>query len=136
MLDFVRDMGNDLHRGAEIVAAPLLGDDMVVNGAGGGVVLPRHGHIEIALVVAEIQIRLRAVVGDEDLAMLEGIHGAGVHIDVRVQLLDGDIKPARLQQRPKRGRRQSLAQRGKHPARHEDELGFHGIHLCSAARGG
>ena len=43
LLDGVGDVGDHLHRGAEIVAAPLLGDDVLVDAAGGDVVLRLAG---------------------------------------------------------------------------------------------
>ena len=51
-----------------------------------------------ALVVAEIEIRLGAVVGHEHLAMLIGRHRAGIDIEVGVELLDPRAVAARLQQ--------------------------------------
>jgi len=59
--------------------------------------------------VPEIQIRFRAVIGNKYLAVLERVHGAGVNIDVRIKLLDGYRKPARLQQRAQRRSREALA---------------------------
>ena len=41
ILDGVGDVRNDLDGGAEIVAAPLLGEDVLVDAAGGDVVLAR-----------------------------------------------------------------------------------------------
>ena len=87
--DFVGDVRNNLHRAAQIVAATFLGDNLIVNGTRSGVVLARHGHVEIALVVPEVQIRFRAVIGNKYLAVLERVHGAGVNIDVRIKLLNG-----------------------------------------------
>ena len=40
--------------------------------------------------MAHIQICLCPVIGDVNLTMLEGIHGAGIDIDVRIELLKGD----------------------------------------------
>ena len=40
VLDRVGDVRDHLHGGAEIVAAPLLGDDLLVDAPGGDVVLP------------------------------------------------------------------------------------------------
>ena len=40
-----------------------------------------------ALVVAEVEIGLGAVVGDEHFAVLEGAHRARVHVEVGVHLL-------------------------------------------------
>jgi hypothetical protein len=37
--------------------------------------------------VADVKVGFRAVVGDEHLAVLEGVHGAGVDVEVRVELL-------------------------------------------------
>ena len=103
-------MRDDLHGGAQIIPVTFLGDDMVVNGARGGVVLARHGHVEVALVVAQIKVGFSPVVGHEHFAVLEGIHGARIHIDIGIQLLDGHRKAARLQQRAQRGGRQAFAQ--------------------------
>ena len=76
VLDLVGDVGNDLHRGAEVLAAPLLVDHRLVDPAGGDVVLLRERPVDEALVVAEVEVGLGAVVGDEHLAVLERRHGA------------------------------------------------------------
>ena len=47
--------------------------------------------------------RLGPVVGDVDLAVLVGIHRAGVHVDVRIELLDGHAQATRFEQAPERG---------------------------------
>ena len=44
--------------------------------------------VDEALIVAQVQVSLGAVVGDKDLSVLVGAHGAGVHVEVGVQLLD------------------------------------------------
>src|SRR5581483_9912302 len=125
-LDLVGDVRDDLHGGAEIVAAALLLDHRVVNLAGGAVVAPAHPGFEKALVVAEVEIGLGAIVGDKDLAVLERAHRPRIHVDVGVHLEQGDPQPASLEQRAERGRRQSLAQRGNHAAAYEDEFGLAG----------
>ncbi len=48
------------------------------------------GDVDEALVVAEVEVGLALVVGDEHLAVLEGVHRAGVDVDVRVELLHRD----------------------------------------------
>lgn len=50
-----------------------------------------------------IEIGFRAIVGHEYLAVLEGIHGAGINVDVRVELLHRDRQAARAQQAAKGG---------------------------------
>ena len=47
--------------------------------------------------MAEVQIGLGPVLGDEDLAMLVGRHGARVDVDVGVELLRGNLEAAGLQ---------------------------------------
>ena len=62
--------------------------------------------------MAEVEIGLGAVVGDEDLAVLERAHRAGVDVDVRVELLQRDAEAARLEQRADRCRGDALAETG------------------------
>src|SRR5438477_6464111 len=100
----------------------LLGDDALVDLAGGEVVALGHPGRDVALVVAEIQVGLRAVVRDEHLAVLERAHRARVDVDVGVHLDQRDLEPARLQEGADRGRGHALAERGHHAASHEDEL--------------
>jgi hypothetical protein len=69
VLDGICDVRDDLHRLAQIVAAALALDDMLVDLARGDVVLARQGDVEVALVVAEIEVDLAAVGEDEDLAV-------------------------------------------------------------------
>ena len=45
-----------------------------------------------ALVVAEVEVGLGAVLGDEHLAVLVGRHRPGVDVDVRVELLQLDVE--------------------------------------------
>ena len=76
VLDLVGDVRDDLHRAAEVVAAALLADDRVVDRAGGDVRRARRVRVGEALVVAEVEVGLRAVLGDEHLAVLERRHRA------------------------------------------------------------
>ena len=75
-LDGVGDMRDDLDGGAEIVAAPFLGEDVLIDAAGGDVVLAGRRPAGEALVMAEVEVGLGAVIGDEDLAVLIGRHRA------------------------------------------------------------
>ena len=113
VLDGVGDVRDHLHGAAEIVAAPLLGDDLLVDAAGGDVVHAVRRAPGEALVVAEVEVGLRPVVGDEDLAVLIGAHGPRIDVEIGVELAEPDLVAARLQQRaqappmrdPCRGRR-------------------------------
>ncbi len=90
-LDLVGDVRDDLDGAAEVVAAALLGDHGVVDAAGGHVGVALQVLVDEALVVAEVEVGLGAVLGDEDLAVLVRAHRAGVDVDVRVELLDRDL---------------------------------------------
>ena len=111
VLDFVGDVRDDLDGAPEVVAAALLLDDREIDLAGRPVVLPGRGLVGETLVVAEVQIRLGAVVGDVDLAVLVRAHRAGVDVDIRVELLERDFVAVAFEQRANRGRGQALAER-------------------------
>ena len=67
----IGDVGDDLDGAALVVAARRsAGDDVGVDSAGGGVVGLGGVDAGEAFVVAEVEVRLGAVVGDEDLTML------------------------------------------------------------------
>ena len=63
-----------------------------------------------ALVMAEIEIGLGAVVGDEHLAVLIGRHRARIDVEIGVELAQPDRVAARLQQRAERRRSETLAE--------------------------
>ncbi len=121
VLDLVGDVRDDLDGPAEVVAAALLADHRVVDRAGGHVGAARGVGVREALVVAEVEVGLRAVLGHEHLAVLERRHRARVHVDVRVELLDGDLQAARDEQAADRGRGDALAKGGDDSAGDEDE---------------
>ena len=121
-LDLVGDVRDDLHRLAQEFSAPLLRDHRRVHLARGDVRPAVQVAVQEPLVVAQVQVGFGAVLGDEDLAVLERVHRAGVDVEVRVQLLHGHPQPARRQQPPQARRRQALAQRRRHPSRDDDVL--------------
>ena len=122
-LDLVRDVGDGLDRGAQIAALTFLPDHIRVDLAGGQVGIPVQILVDEALVVAQIQIRFRAVLGHVNLPVLIGAHGSRIRIDVRIQLLGRDPDAARLQQPPEGRCRNALAQAGYHAAGYENILG-------------
>ena len=95
LFDLVGDVGDDLHRLAEVVAAALLGDHRRVDLARGGVRVLVQVLVDEPLVVPEVEVGLTAVLGDEDLAVLERVHRAGVDVDVRVELAHRDAETTR-----------------------------------------
>lgn len=134
VLDLVGDVRDDLDGVAEVLAAPLLGDDLRVDLAGGHVGGPVEVHVEEALVVADVQVGLGTVVGDEHLAVLERVHRARIDVQVRVELLHRDPQAPRLEERTQAGGSQTLAEgRGDTPG-DEDVLGRRGC-AVSQSRG-
>ncbi len=77
---------------------PLPPDDIAVHLPGGDVVIACEAHAQEALVILEIEISLAAVIEDVGLTMLEGVHGTGVDVQVRINLYGGDAKLAALVQ--------------------------------------
>ncbi len=78
ILDRVGDVRNDLDGRAEIIAAPLLRQNVLIDAAGGDVVALVGGAAGEALVMAEIEIGFRAVIGDEHFAVLIRRHRARI----------------------------------------------------------
>ena len=96
----------------------------LVNLAAGEVVHARELDVGEPLVMAEIEVGFRAVVEHIDLAVLVGVHRAGVHVEIRVELLQHDLEAAVFEQRAERGGRQALAQRTHHAAGYKYEFHF------------
>ena len=120
LLDLVGHVRDHLHGFAEVNPAALLGDDTLVDLAGAQRVELGQLTAGEALVVAEVEIGLGAVLQDIDFAVLERAHRARIDVEVGVELLDAHGQTAQLQKRTECGSRQAFAQRRDHSARHED----------------
>jgi hypothetical protein len=122
LLDLVGDMRDDLHGLAQVIAPTLLLDDRGVDRAGGEVGAAVQVLVGEPLVMAEVEVGLGPVVQDEHLAVLERVHGPGIHVDVRIELLEGDPQATRREQPAQRGSGDPLAKARGDPTRDEDEL--------------
>ena len=111
-LDFVGDVRNHLHGFAQIISAPLLREDRLVDSAGRPVVLARQFGVSEAFVVAEVEIGLSAVVGNIHFAVLIRAHRARIHVQVRIAFLESDSETAALEETANRRRCNTLAQGG------------------------
>ena len=120
-LDGIGDMRNDLDGGAEIIPPPLLGDHLGIEPPRGPVIGLIGRNTGEALIMPEVEISLRPVIGDENLAMLIGRHRARIDIEIGVQLAQPHPIAASLQQRPERRRRDALAKRRDHATGDEYE---------------
>ena len=128
ILDFVGNVGNDLHRRAQILAPAFPVDDGLVDTAAGHVAALTQAFVDEALVVAKVKVRLRTVVGHEHLAVLVRIHGTRVYVNVGIQLLHGDAQPPQFQQPSKRRRRDAFSQGRNHTTRDKDKFRLHPEH--------
>ena len=126
-LDLVGDMRNDLHGLAEVLAGAFLVQNVPVDLAGGEVGELVEVLVDEALVVAEVEVGLGAVVGDIDLAVLERAHRARVNVDIRVELLRCDLEAAALEQSAERCCGNAFAQTGDNAAGHENIFGHSSI---------
>ena len=132
LLDLVGDVGYYLHRPAEVVAATLFRDHRMVDPAGRVVILFGEGEGRIPFVVAKVEIGFRAVVRHVDFPVLVGIHRAGIDVDVRVKLEEGDLQPSTLEQVADRGRGKPFPQGRDDPARDKNEFAHRGPHLAGS----
>ena len=80
-------MRDDLHRAAEIAPLPLPVQHRPKDLAGGNAGIAVQGFIHKPLIVAQIQVGFGAILGHKDLTVLKGAHGAGINIEIRVELL-------------------------------------------------
>ena len=128
ILDLVRDVRNHLNGRAEIVAAALFLDNVLVDAARRDVVRLAGRDAGEALIMAKVQIGLCAIIGDIDLTMLARAHRAGIDIEIRIELAQADLVATRLKQRTECGGSDTLAKGGHHAACNEN-IADHGITL-------
>ena len=70
--------------------------------------------------MSQIEIGLRAIVGDIDLAMLERAHRSRIDIQIGIELAQTNLVATRLKQRAKGGGRQTFSEGRDHAAGDED----------------
>ena len=103
ILDRVGDVRDHLDSRTEIIAAALLGQDVLIDAAGGDVVRLGGGPPGEALVMAKVEVGLGAVVGHEHFAVLVRRHRSGIEVEIGIELAKPDLVAPRLQQRAERG---------------------------------
>ena len=97
-LDRVGDVRDHLDGGAEIVAAAFLGENVLIDTPGRDVVRLGGRTSGEALIVAEIEIGLGAIVSHEHFAVLIRRHRSGIEIEIWIELAKPDLVATRLQQ--------------------------------------
>ena len=139
-LDLIRDMRNDLYGTAQIITAAFLFDDGLIDPAGSHIGMTAQIDIDETFIMTQVEVSFRPIIGDEDFAVLVRAHRAGVDVDVRIELLNGDLISSALQQTAQRSSRNPFAQRRNHAARHKNILGHffpplysNQTYICSGA---
>ena len=105
-------MRNDLHRTSAVVPVPFLVENRPVYFSARHVGIEVQVLIDEALIMPQIQVCLRPVIGHKDLSVLDGVHGSRVHIQIWIQLLHGHMIPSCLEQASERGSRDSFSKTG------------------------
>ena len=111
LLDFVGDVRNNLHGLAQIIPATLLVQHVPINLAGSYVGTLGQADVNKTLIMPQVQVSFRTIIGNEHLAMLIRAHGTRVNVDIRVKLLNSDLDTAIFQQASQGSCRDALAQR-------------------------
>ena len=120
--DLVGYMRNDLHRFAKVGTRALVGQNIPVDLSRGEVGESIQILVDKAFIVTQVQVGLGAVFGYEHLAVLKRAHRTRINVDIRVQLLRGNLQAACFEQATKRCRRNALAQTRNNTARHKNIL--------------
>ncbi len=84
-------MGDHLDGAPAKIPPPFFVQHAPIYFSGGYVRIFCQVLINKTFIMPQIQIGFRPVVGDEHLAVLDRVHGAGVDIDVGVEFLHGDF---------------------------------------------
>ena len=84
-------MGNHLHGAAAVISPAFLLENGPVNFSSGHIGIFVQTLIDEALIMPKIQVCFHAVVRNKDLAVLNGIHGAGIDVDIGIEFLHGDL---------------------------------------------
>ena len=119
-LDFIGDVRNDLNRVSEVLAPSLFANDFLINLASRDIRCSREVDIQEAFVVTDIKICFCPIIGDENLTMLERVHGSRIHVEVWIELLHHNAKAPTRQQIPERGGGKTFTQRGDNTPGHKN----------------
>ena len=79
-------MRDHLHRTAQIIPPAFLGDDFLIDAPRGDIVLLIGRTARETLIMAQIQVGFRTIIGHENLAMLIGAHRARIDIEIGIEL--------------------------------------------------
>src|SRR5258708_20678352 len=96
ILDGVGDVRDHLDGGAQIVAAPFLGENVLIDAAGSDVVGLGSRTSGEALIVTEFEVGFGAVAGHEHFAVLVRRHRSGIEIEIGIEFAEPNLGSATL----------------------------------------
>ena len=83
-LDFINHMRHHLNRSTKVFSFSFLADDRIVNLTCGGIVFPTENRTGKTFVMPQVQVGFRTILRNENLTVLERIHGSRIDIDVGI----------------------------------------------------
>ena len=89
--DLVGDMRDHLDRPSAEISVAFLLEDRPVNLSCGHIGILIQALVDKPFIMAQIQIRLRPVVRNKNLAVLNGIHGSRIDVDIGIKFLHGNL---------------------------------------------
>ena len=113
-------MRDNLDRFPQILAVSLLVQDIPVNLSGRQVGILVQVLVNEALIMSKVKVCFRAILRHIHLAVLVRTHRPRIYINIRIQLLGGDLEASRLEKSAKACCRNALAKAGNHTAGYKD----------------
>ena len=118
----VRNVRDDLHRLAAVLAAFFLFANPLVNFAGRPAAVFGERAVREAFVVAEVEVGFASVVEDVSFAVFLRTQEPRKDVQIRVELLHPNRKTATFEEHPDRGARQAFSERANDAAGDENML--------------
>ena len=120
--DRVGDVRDDLDSASAIIAMSFLGENFLVDLACRDIGVLVKVLIDETFIMSQIKVRFRPIVRDEDFTMLDWRHGSRIDVEIRIELLHGDLVSSRLEKTAEGCRGDAFAQSGNDAARNENIL--------------
>ena len=89
ILDLIGDVGDYLDGTAAKVSPAFLLKDGPIDLAGGHVRVLAQAFVYESFIMPEVKIGLCSIIGYKHFAVLHRVHGTGIHVDIRIELLHG-----------------------------------------------
>ena len=102
-LDLIGNMRDDLYSTSTIVTTAFLLQYAPVNLTGGHVRVFIKTFIDKSFIMTQIKVCFSTIISDKNFTMLNRVHGSGVDIDIRIELLHSHFITTGFEKTSKRG---------------------------------